>query len=95
LFHISNLETEVRESLLDIVEDEADLPRNVLYGDGSLINDDTLDTVRSVIETHKVSFPWQAGDVVMLDNMLTAHGRAPFRGTRKVIVAMAEAHRQI
>lgn len=94
LFHISNLEPEVRESLLDVVEDEADLPRNVLYGDGSPIDDDTLDTVRSVLETHKVSFPWQAGDVVMLDNMLTAHGRAPFKGPRKVIVAMAEAHRQ-
>jgi alpha-ketoglutarate-dependent taurine dioxygenase len=95
LFHISNLEPEVRESLLDLVEDEADLPRNVLYGDGSPIGDDTLDIVRGVLEAHKISFPWQAGDVVMLDNMLTAHGRAPFRGPRKVIVAMAEAHRQI
>ncbi len=34
--------------------------------------------------------PWSAGDVLMLDNMLTAHGRSPFRGPRKVIVAMAE-----
>jgi hypothetical protein len=30
----------------------------------------------------------------MLDNMLTAHARAPFKGPRKVIVAMAEANRQ-
>ena len=29
-----------------------------------------------------------------VDNMLTAHARAPFKGPRKVIVAMAEAHRQ-
>lgn len=92
LFHVSNLEPEVRESLLDIVEDEEDLPRNVLYGDGSPIDDATLATVRDVLERHKVSFPWASGDVVMLDNMLTAHARAPFKGPRKVIVAMAEAH---
>ena len=94
LFHVSNLEPEVRESLLDVVDDEADLPRNVLYGDGSAIDDETLSTVRTVLERHKISFPWQAGDVVMLDNMLTAHARAPFKGPRRVIVAMAEAHRQ-
>jgi alpha-ketoglutarate-dependent taurine dioxygenase len=94
LFHVSNLEPEVRESLLDVVGDEVDLPRNVFYGDGSPIDDETLSTVRGVLEKHKVSFPWQAGDVVMLDNMLTAHARAPFKGPRKVIVAMAEAHRQ-
>ena len=94
LFHVSNLEPEVRESLLDVVDDEADLPRNVFYGDGSAIEDETLSTVRTVLEKHKITFPWQAGDVVMLDNMLTAHARAPFKGPRKVIVAMAEAHRQ-
>lgn len=94
LFHVSNLEPEVRESLLDIVEDEEDLPRNVLYGDGTPIDDATLDTVRGVLKTHTVIFPWQSGDVVMLDNMLTAHARTPFKGPRKVIVAMAEAHGQ-
>ena len=26
----------------------------------------------------------------MLDNMLVAHGRAPFRGERKVLVGMAD-----
>lgn len=94
LFHVSNLEPEVRESLLDIVEDEEELPRNVLYGDGTPIDDATLDTVRGVLKQHTVIFPWQSGDVVMLDNMLTAHARTPFKGPRKVIVAMAEAHGQ-
>ncbi|MGK9171390.1 TauD/TfdA family dioxygenase [Inquilinus limosus] len=91
LFHVSNLEPEVRSTLLELV-DESDLPRNVYYGDGSPIEDEALATVREVLEAHKISFPWQAGDVLMLDNMLTAHARAPFKGPRKVIVAMAEAH---
>lgn len=91
LFHVSNLEPEVRETLLDLVEEE-DLPRNVTYGDGSPIDDETLDVVRGVLDRHTVAFPWRAGDVAMLDNMLVAHGRAPFKGPRKVRVAMAEAH---
>lgn len=93
LFHVSNLEPETRETLLEIV-DEEDLPRNVLYGDGKAIEDETLAVVRAVLNEHLISFPWQAGDVMMLDNMLTAHARAPFNGPRKVIVAMAEAHGQ-
>lgn len=91
LFHISNLPPEVRESLLDIV-DEEDLPRNVYYGDGSPIEDEVLDEIRAVLEGCKISFLWQEGDVMMLDNMLAAHARTPFEGPRKVIVAMAEGH---
>jgi alpha-ketoglutarate-dependent taurine dioxygenase len=94
LFHVSNLQADVRESLLDIVGDPVELPRNAFYGDGSPIDDDTLGVVREVLDAHKIVFPWEAGDVAMLDNMLTAHAREPFKGPRKVIVAMAEAHRQ-
>jgi alpha-ketoglutarate-dependent taurine dioxygenase len=89
LFHISNLQPEVRESLLDIV-DEEDLPRNVYYGDGSPIEDEILEEIRGVLDQCMIRFPWQEGDVLMLDNMLAAHARAPFEGKRKVIVAMAE-----
>ncbi|MCJ2036202.1 TauD/TfdA family dioxygenase [Methylobacterium sp. J-068] len=90
LFHVSNLEPEVRATLLELV-DEPDLPRNVYYGDGSPIPDADLATVREVLDAHTITFPWESGDVVMLDNMLTAHARTPFRGPRKVVVAMAEA----
>lgn len=91
LFHISALEPALRETLLDIVAEE-DLPRNVYYGDGKPIEDAILDEVRAVLDAHKVAFPWQQGDVLMLDNMLTAHAREPFKGPRRVVVAMAEAH---
>jgi hypothetical protein len=30
------------------------------------------------------------GDILMVDNMLVAHGREPFSGPRKILVAMAE-----
>jgi len=91
LFHVSNLPEEVRETLLDLVEEE-DLPRNVYYGDGSALEETLLEDIRGVMQQEQVEFAWQDDDVLMLDNMLTAHGRAPFQGPRKVVVAMAEPH---
>jgi alpha-ketoglutarate-dependent taurine dioxygenase len=91
LFHVSALAPEMREALAEVL-DERDLPRNVYYGDGTPIEDAVLDEVRGVLERNRVAFPWQAGDVLMLDNMLTAHARAPFKGPRRVVVAMAQGH---
>jgi len=91
LFHVSNLEPEVREALLDAV-DESQWPRHVYYGDGGAIEASVLDEIRAVLDAATVTFRWRAQDVLMLDNMLTAHGRTPFKGPRRVAAAMAEAH---
>lgn len=88
-FHISTQPPALRETLLATVE-EADLPYNTYYGDGSPIEPDVLNHLRAVYQQETVLFPWQAGDVLMLDNMLTAHGRQPFVGNRQVVVGMAE-----
>ncbi|RZL03580.1 MAG: TauD/TfdA family dioxygenase [Rubrivivax sp.] len=91
LFHVSNLQPEVRESLEEIFGIE-NVPRNVLHADGSTIPDAVFDEIRAVLDAETVSFRWEAGDVLMLDNMLVAHARSPFQGPRKVVVAMAESH---
>lgn len=69
---------------------EEDLPLNAYYGDGSQIEDDVLDEIRDAYQQEKVVFTWQEGDILMLDNMLMAHGRTPFVGARKVLFGMAE-----
>lgn len=91
LFHVSNLQADVRESLEDLLGVE-NLPRNTYFADGSPIPDAMLDEVRAVLDAETVTFAWEEGDVLMLDNMLAAHARAPFSGPRKVVVAMAGPH---
>ena len=54
------------------------------------IEDEVLDQLRAAYRAATVTFPWQVGDVLLLDNMLVAHGRAPFTGQRRVLVGMAE-----
>jgi alpha-ketoglutarate-dependent taurine dioxygenase len=86
-WHPSCLDPEVRDSLLASFA-EPDLPRNCYYGDGSPIEDVTMDEIRRVYRQLEVSFAWQKGDIMLLDNLLAAHGRNPFRGERKLLVAM-------
>ncbi|HEY7492546.1 MAG TPA: TauD/TfdA family dioxygenase, partial [Candidatus Tectomicrobia bacterium] len=88
LFHVSSLAPEVRAQLLAEFA-EADLPRNTYYGDGSPIDLAVLEDIRQAYHQEAITFPWQEGDILMLDNMLTAHGRNPFVGSRQVVVTMA------
>ena len=88
-FHVTTREPELREALLAQYAEE-DLPSNTYYGDGSPIEPEVLDHLRDVYAREKVSLPWRAGDVLMLDNMLAAHGREPFEGPRAIRVGMSE-----
>ncbi len=90
LFHVSSLTPEMRDLFLAEFKEE-ELARNVYYGDGSSIEPSALEAIRQAYRQETVTFPWQSGDILMLDNMLAAHGRTPFAGSRKVIVAMAES----
>jgi alpha-ketoglutarate-dependent taurine dioxygenase len=94
LFHVSRLPEEVRDAMLTIFAEE-DLPRNVYLGDGAAIDSADLDLICDAYEQEKVAFQWERGDVLLLDNMLTAHARNPFTGERQVVVGMAEPHSAI
>jgi alpha-ketoglutarate-dependent taurine dioxygenase len=89
LHHSSSLAHEVRQSLLDVFGEEG-LPRNVLYGDGSTIGDEEMAEIGRAYEEAAVLFAWQRGDMLMLDNMMVAHGRKAYTGERKIVVAMGE-----
>ena len=44
------------------------------------------------LRAEAVTFSRQRGDVLVLDHMLTAHGRRPFTGARRVLVAMGNSY---
>jgi alpha-ketoglutarate-dependent taurine dioxygenase len=54
---------------------------------------DVVELINRVYEANTVREPWEAGDLMVIDNIRTAHSREPFEGQREVIVAMAEAVR--
>ncbi|MFF2650664.1 TauD/TfdA family dioxygenase [Streptomyces sp. NPDC058045] len=87
LFHVAALPEAVREGLLEICGEDG-LPRNAYYGDGTPITADEIATVLGVYEERTLAEPWRTGDLLMIDNLLTSHGRRPFTGDRKVVVAM-------
>lgn len=91
LFHMSNLGPEVREALLSEFEPD-ELPRNAFHADGSAIDEGDLDHIRDVYEGIAVRFPWQEGDLLLVDNFLVSHGRESYEGPRTVLVAMAELY---
>ena len=62
---------------------------NVRFADGGEIGADDLDHIRRVIRDLASASPWQENDILVVDNMLACHGRNPFTGPRKVVLAMA------
>jgi alpha-ketoglutarate-dependent taurine dioxygenase len=87
IHHIYCVDEETREGLRALF-DEQDLPRNVYYGDGSPIPDETMEHLGQVFEKVAVRGKWQKGDMIMLDNMLVTHARDTFEGPRHIVVAM-------
>lgn len=88
-WHVACLDAETRNAMSSLFEPD-DLPRSCCFGDGTPIPDAAMLSVLTVYERLEYSFPWVAGDVLMVDNVLSAHGRNAFSGERRLLVAMGE-----
>jgi alpha-ketoglutarate-dependent taurine dioxygenase len=88
-FHVSTLPEETRLALLEMFGTD-NLPANTYYGDGAPIAGEVMDHLRSCYRGESVRFDYHRDDVLMVDNMLAAHGREPYTGPRRIAVAMAE-----
>ena len=90
-FHVSTLDPDLQRVFANAFAAD-ELPNNTYYGDGSPIEPAVMDHLRQAYTEEQLALSWQAGDVLMLDNMLAAHGRAPYSGARKIAVGMSELH---
>ncbi len=81
------MDDETYRALVSAVGEEG-LRLNARFGDGSRIDPVMLEEVRGAMRREMSLVPWQAGDILILDNMLAAHGRMPFAGPRKILLAM-------
>lgn len=87
VFHPSALPPEVERALRARAGER--LPRNVLFGDGRPIPAQDIASILASVERVTWREPWQADDVVIVDNEAVAHGREAYEGGRSVLVAMA------
>ncbi|MEV0318585.1 TauD/TfdA family dioxygenase [Streptomyces sp. NPDC050658] len=88
-WHPACLAPETR-SALEATHTPDSLPRQCRFGDGSAIPDDAMTELCRVYADLEVAFPWERGDVLVLDNILVAHARNPFTGPRELLVAMGD-----
>lgn len=75
--------------VLDFIGEE-NLPFSTFYGDGEPIEDEVINDFKKAYEQCKIEFNWEKGDLLVLENMMYSHGRNPFEGERKILVAMSE-----
>lgn len=88
-WHISCLDPRTRTSLASLMA-EHDFPRNCYFGDGSKIPGADIQKVLEVYRALEVPVRLERGDVLLIDNVLVAHARNPYVGTRKIFVALGD-----
>jgi len=86
------MDPEVQEYLVDLYGEDG-LPFNTRFGNGDSIGPDVIQLIDGVYEKNTAYEPWQSGDLFLVDNIRTAHGREHFEGPRELLVAMADAVR--
>ena len=80
---------EVREYLLEAHGPER-LPVTTCFGDGSPVGEDVVALLNRAYAAHTVRVSWQVGDLLLVDNVRTAHGRDAYEGPRELLVALAD-----
>ncbi|MBQ1076204.1 TauD/TfdA family dioxygenase [Micromonospora sp. C31] len=83
------LDADVREVLLETYGEDG-LPFDTYVGDGSALTAQEVCAINDVYDRVTVRETWQRGDLLMVDNILCAHGREAFTGARKIVVAMGD-----
>ena len=68
-----------------------DPSKAIVFGDGTPLDREAVTTAARLADELSYDVPWQAGDVALVDNFVTMHGRRTFRGTRRVLASLVAA----
>jgi alpha-ketoglutarate-dependent taurine dioxygenase len=84
------IDPEVREYLVDLYGEDG-LPFTTRFGNGDPIGEDIVQLINETCEANTVRVSWQAGDLLLVDNVRTAHSRDAFAGgSREVLTGLAD-----
>jgi alpha-ketoglutarate-dependent taurine dioxygenase len=86
------MDPDVHEYLVDAYGADG-LPFTTSFGSGEAVGQDIVDLLNRVYEAHTLREAWQAGDLMLVDNLRMAHSREPYEGDREVLVGMSDALR--
>jgi alpha-ketoglutarate-dependent taurine dioxygenase len=70
---------------------EHGIPFDTACGDGTPLSPEEFQSILDAYDSALRRVTWQAGDLLLVDNVLTAHGREPHTGERLVAVALAHS----
>jgi alpha-ketoglutarate-dependent taurine dioxygenase len=84
-----SLEPDVREALITEFGPDG-LPFGTAFGDGTPIGPAEVAALHDAYDRATVRESWSPGDLLIVDNVLAAHGREAFRGDRRIAVAMGD-----
>jgi hypothetical protein len=65
-----------------------DPAKAITLGDDTPLDRAAVSTAVQLGEELSFDVPWQRGDVALVDNLVTMHGRRTFSGTRKVLASL-------
>ncbi|MEU5913968.1 TauD/TfdA family dioxygenase [Micromonospora sp. NPDC047527] len=88
-WHPAALDDEVARVMTQVMTQD-ELPQSVTFADGSPIPDEYVFQIRDRGLDAAIDVDWRVGDLLLIDNVLVAHGRRPYTGNRRILVAMSD-----
>ena len=65
-----------------------DPSKSITFGDGTPLDREAVQVAAQLGEELSFDVPWHKGDVALVDNYVTMHGRRTFVGSRKVLASL-------